>query len=82
MIQATFAKQPQTPRPLVGVEFEPADAGDWPSLMEAVQAALKKSTPDMAFDIQRIDRSKPSSLTDTLLQVPPFYQRGKDRKLK
>jgi hypothetical protein len=49
--------------------------------MQAVQAAAKKGAPNLAFDIQRIDRSRPSSLTDTLLQVPPFYQRGKDRKL-
>jgi hypothetical protein len=81
MVQATFAKEPQSPRPLVGVEFQPGDAGDWPALMQAVQAAAKKGAPNLAFDIQRIDRSRPSSLTDTLLQVPPFYQRGKDRKL-
>jgi hypothetical protein len=49
--------------------------------MQAVQTAVQKSLPHQTFDIQRIDRSQPSNLTDTLLQVPPFYQRNKDRKL-
>ena len=60
------------PHPVVGVET----AGDWPSLMQAVQAAAE--TLDQTFDIQRIDRANPVGLASTLLQVPPFYQRRKD----
>jgi hypothetical protein len=60
------------PQPVVGVET----AGDWPSLMQAVQAAAE--TLNQAFDIQRIDRANPVGLTSTLLQVPPFYQRRKN----
>jgi hypothetical protein len=81
MVQATFADKQHGPRPLVGVEFDAKTGGDWASLMQAVQTAAQKSLPDLTFDIQRIDRNQPSSLTDTLLQVPPFYQRNKDRKL-
>src|ERR1700722_10441828 len=60
------------PHPVVGVET----AGDWPSLMKAVQAAAE--TLDQTFDIQRIDRANPVALASTLLQVPPFYQRRKN----
>ncbi len=60
------------PHPVVGVET----AGDWPSLMQAVQAAAE--TLDQAFDIQRIDRANLVGLASTLLQVPPFYQRRKN----
>ncbi len=36
-----------------------------------------ESIPSMVFDLQRIDRARPNSLTNALLQVPPFYQRGR-----
>jgi hypothetical protein len=75
MIQVTFADRAKEPHPLVGVELEPGAASDWPLLMQAVQAAAETSVPGMVFDIQRIDRRNPSSLTDALLRVPPFYQR-------
>ena len=61
-----------TPRQLVGVEM----AGDWPSLMQQVQAAAQAL--DQPFDIQRVDRTNPAGMANTLLQVPPFYQRGKN----
>ena len=76
MIKVSFADRDE-PHPLVGVEFDPAMGGDWPSLMQAVEAAAGRSIPGMLFDLQRIDRSRPDSLTDALLQVPPFYQRPK-----
>ena len=60
------------PRQLVGVET----AGDWPSLMQQVQATAE--TLDQPFDIQRIDRANPVGMASTLLQVPPFYQRRKN----
>jgi SseB protein N-terminal domain/SseB protein C-terminal domain len=76
MIQVRFADRDE-PHPLVGVEFDSGMGGDWPSLMQAVEAAADRSIPGQVFDLQRIDRSRPNSLTDALLQVPPFYQRRK-----
>jgi hypothetical protein len=73
MIQVTFADR-DAPHPLVGVET----TGDWPSLMRAVEDAAHQRIPGMVFDLQRIDRAHPNSLTDALLQVPPFYQRRRN----
>jgi SseB protein N-terminal domain/SseB protein C-terminal domain len=70
MIQVSFADLNE-PHPLVGIETE----GDWLSLMQAIEAAVTQSIPGTMFDLQRIDRQRPNSLTDALLQVPPFYQR-------
>lgn len=74
MIQVAFADR-DAPHPLVGVETQ----GDWASLMQAVESAAGSALPGQVFDLQRIDRSRPNSLTDALLQVPPFYQRSKNR---
>ena len=71
MIQVTFADRAREPHPLVGVET----SGDWPSLIQAIQAAAEQAVPDMVFDVQRIDRRGRAGLTDALLQVAPFYQR-------
>jgi hypothetical protein len=73
MIQVTFADRADQPHPLVGVEFGRA-GGDWTALMRALEA-VAQSLPGFVFDIQRIDRDNPNSLSDALLQVPPFYQR-------
>ena len=72
MIQIRFAGQDEL-HPLIGVET----AGDWPSLMQSVEAAADQSIPAQVFDLQRIDRAHPNNLTDALLQVPPFYQHRK-----
>jgi hypothetical protein len=72
MIQVTFTGR-DAPHPPVGVET----TGDWPSLMQAVQAAVDRLGAGMVFDLQRINRLSPNNMTDTLLQVPPFYQRRK-----
>jgi hypothetical protein len=72
MIQVSFAGRDQ-PHPLVGVET----AAHWPSLVEEVATAAGQSIPGVVFDLQRIDRARPNSLTNALLQVPPFYQRGR-----
>lgn len=71
MIQVAFADQGGALHPLVGVET----GGDWPSLMQAIQAAAEKSVPGMMFDVQRVDRRNPAGLTSALLQAPAFYQR-------
>ena len=72
MIQVTFADRAKQPHPLVGIET----AGDWPSLMQAIQAAADAQVPDMVFDIQRVDRRNPAGLTSALIQAEPFYVRG------
>jgi hypothetical protein len=75
MIQVTFADRAKEPHPLVGIETGSATHNDWPSLMQAIQAAAEKSVPGMVFDVQRVDRRNPVGLTDALLQVEPFYRR-------
>jgi hypothetical protein len=72
MIQVTFADRANQPHPLVGIET----AGDWPSLMQAIQAAAEAHVPGMLFDIQRVDRRNPVGLTSALIQAEPFYVRG------
>jgi hypothetical protein len=71
MIQVTFADRAREPHPLVGVET----AGDWPTLMMAIQAAAEAAVPGMVFDVQRVERGNPAGMTDALLQAAPFYQR-------
>ncbi len=72
MIQVSFADRGGEPHPLVGIETK----CDWPSLMQAIQAAAEKSVPGLVFDVQRVDRYSPSGLTGALLQVAPFYRRS------
>jgi hypothetical protein len=71
MIQVALADRAKEPHPLVGIETE----GNWPSLMQAIQAAAATSVPDMVFDIQRVDRRNLAGMTSALLQAQPFYQR-------
>ena len=75
MIQVTFADRAKEPHPLVGIEMDTKSGGDWPSLIRSIEAAAEASVPGMVFDIQRIDRRNPTSLTGALLQAAPFYQR-------
>jgi hypothetical protein len=75
MIQVTFADRAKEPHPLVGVEMDFSTGNDWPALMKAIEAGAEAAVPGMVFDVQRIDRRSPTSLTDALLRVPPFYQR-------
>ena len=72
MIQVTFADRADQPHPLVGIET----AGDWPSLVQAIQAAAEAHVPDTLFDIQRVDRRNPAGMTSALIQAAPFYVRG------
>jgi SseB protein N-terminal domain/SseB protein C-terminal domain len=71
MIQVTFADRAKQPHPLVGIE----GGGDWPLLLQAIEAAALEAVPGMVFDIQRIDRKTRTGLTDALLQAQPFYLR-------
>jgi hypothetical protein len=71
MIQVTFADRAQQPHPLVGIETQ----GDWPSLMQALQAATQDAIPGLVFDVQRVDRRNPAGMAGALLQATPFYQR-------
>ncbi|HEY0267565.1 MAG TPA: enhanced serine sensitivity protein SseB C-terminal domain-containing protein, partial [Rhizomicrobium sp.] len=72
MIQVTFADRARAPHPLVGIET----LGDWPPLLQAIEAAAEACVPGMVFDVQRVVRTSPTGLTEALLNVPPFYERG------
>jgi hypothetical protein len=78
MIQVTFADRGEA-HPLVGIETDAAT--DFRKLALAIQQEAEESVPGMVFDIHRIDRQAPSSPTEALLQVPPFYSRGTHPKL-
>jgi len=75
MIQVTFADRAEEPHPLVGIETNGAPQSDWPSLMQAIEAAAEKSAPGLVFDVQRIDRNNPVGVAGALLQTAPFYRR-------
>ena len=75
MIHVTLADRAKETHPLVGIELDSKTGGDWPSLMQAIQAAAETSVPDMMFDIQRVDRRNRAGMTSALLQAQPFYQR-------
>jgi len=76
MIQVTFADRADQPHPLVGIELDSKMGGDWPSLVQAIQAAAEAHVPDTLFDIQRVDRRNPAGMTSALIQAAPFYVRG------
>jgi hypothetical protein len=79
MIQVTFADRAQEPHPLVGVETD--NKSDFRQLVDAIQQEAENAVPGLVFDVQRIDRHTPNSLTEALLQVPPFFTRGARQKL-
>jgi len=79
MIQVTLDDQTEGLRPLMGVETN--NAAGFRSLVEAIQREAETAVPDMMFDVQRIDRQNSGSLTQALLQTPPFYIRGGSQKL-
>jgi hypothetical protein len=79
MIQVTFADRAREPHPLVGIET--SAAADFRTLVDAIQQEAEIAVPGMVFDIQRIDRTAPNSMTEALLQATPFYVRGARQKL-
>ena len=79
MIQVTFADRAHEPHPLVGIETGPSI--DFRKLVDAIQQEAETAVPGMVFDIQRIDRAAPNSMTEALLQAAPFYVRGARQKL-
>lgn len=72
MIQVTFADRAHEPHPLVGIECD----GDMSALVAALQEAAERDAPGQVFDIQRVNRKQPLGMTEALLRVEPFYQRG------
>ena len=78
MIQVTFADRAKEPHPLVGIET--GDVPGFAQLVQAIQEETDRADVGMLFDIQRIYRNTSTSLTDALLQVPPFYTRGARQK--
>ena len=79
MIQVTFADRAQEPHPLVGIEANPGI--DFRALVDAIQREAEHAAPGTVFDVHRIDRAAPNSVTQTLLQAEPFYVRGARQKL-
>jgi hypothetical protein len=75
MIQVTFADRAKEPHPLVGIEMDAKSGGDWPALLQAIEAAANQFAAGIVFDVQRVDRQSRAGMADALLQVAPFYQR-------
>jgi hypothetical protein len=75
VILVAFVDQPQLPRPVIGIEAASGSETDWPSLIRAIEAAAEKSVPGEMFDVQPVDRRKPTGFTGSLLQSEPFYRR-------
>ena len=79
MIQVTFADRAHEPHPLVGIEA--SSSIDFRKLVDVIQQEAEHAAPGMVFDVQRIDRGAPNSVTEALLQAAPFYVRGARQKL-
>jgi hypothetical protein len=72
-----FADEGGVPHPLVGVET----TGDMASLAVQMQAAAAKILPDLMFDVERVDRLRPSGIAKALMEAEPFYTSGPGRLL-
>ncbi len=59
-------------QPLVGVET----SGDMAVLVADIERAAAEGAPGIVFDVQRVDRARPTAMAGALLQAQPFYQRG------
>lgn len=59
-------------QPLVGVET----SGDMTALVADIERAAADGAPGIVFDVQRVDRARPTGMAGALLQAQPFYQRG------
>ena len=59
-------------QPLVGIET----SGDMAALVAEIERAAAEGAPGTAFDLQRVDRSRPTGMASALMQAQPFYQRG------
>jgi hypothetical protein len=66
-----FAEEGDTPHPLIGVET----TGDMAALVAQMQSVAEKSAPGLAFDVERVDRQRPSAIGKALLQTEPIYSR-------
>ncbi len=59
-------------QPLVGVET----SGDMAALVADIEHAAAQDAPGIVFDVQRVDRTRPTGMAGALLQAQPFYRRG------
>lgn len=71
MIRIGIGDQGTQVQPLVGVET----SGDMAALVADVERAAAQDAAGITFDVQRVDRTRPTGLASALLQAQPFYQR-------
>jgi hypothetical protein len=72
MIQISIGDQGAQVQPLVGIET----AGDMAALVAEIERAAAEGAAGIAFDVQRVDRARPTGLASALLQAQPFYARA------
>ena len=72
MIRIGIGEAGSQPQPLVGVET----SGDMAALVADIERAAAEGAPGIVFDVQRVDRARPTGMAGALLQAQPFYQRG------
>jgi hypothetical protein len=72
MIRIGIGEAGSQPQPLVGVET----SGDMAALVADIERAAAQDAPGIVFDVQRVDRARPTGMAGALLQAQPFYQRG------
>ena len=73
MIGVEFAARGGLRHPLVGIET----TGDMAALVSDIEQAMQTNFPGLLFDVQRVDRKRPLGMADAMLQLEPFYERGK-----
>ena len=73
MIGVEFADRGGQRHPLVGIET----TGDMAALVSDIELSVQSLYPGLLFDVQRVDRKRPLGMADAMLQLDPFYERGK-----
>ena len=72
MIRVGIGEQGSQVQPLVGIET----GGDMAALVVQIERAAAQDAAAIPFDVQRVDRARPTGLASALLQAQPFYQRA------
>ncbi len=72
MIRIGIGEAGSQVQPLVGIET----TGDMSALIADIERAAGEAAAGIAFDVQRVDRSRPTGMAGALLQAQPFYQRA------